>query len=274
MGLVDYISRHPSQKAKKVSAYDEEFIVTKLKLVSTSIISLELNNTKPASHLHQLLIAHNPALQITPKIEAHNPALQITPKIEVQDPALQIAPKIEANNKAINLINTHAAQVHKHVYYNSPAPRKLASNTDCNLNNLKYVDRASQHPLNTSLDQRNTSNRKQLFQIRYELAIAPREPLIIQSKIPPIRRHSSNIFKNHHPKIKSVLFASSYPTIQSYNFNSNNSLSSKSLSEINYINKISNIMPSKKRITRVWFNDASRTANRQSSNQSANHPTS
>ena len=80
MGLVDYISRHLSQKAEKVAAYDEEFIVAKLKLISTSINALELNNTKIASHLHQLLIAHNPALQITPKIETQNPALQITPK--------------------------------------------------------------------------------------------------------------------------------------------------------------------------------------------------
>ena len=31
MGLVDCISRDPNQKAKKVSAYDEEFIVAKLK---------------------------------------------------------------------------------------------------------------------------------------------------------------------------------------------------------------------------------------------------
>ena len=38
MGLVDYISRHPNQKPKKVSAGDEEFIVAKLKLVSASII--------------------------------------------------------------------------------------------------------------------------------------------------------------------------------------------------------------------------------------------
>ena len=52
MGLVDYISRHPSQKAKKVSAYDEELIVAKLKLISTSINALELNNTKSASQLH------------------------------------------------------------------------------------------------------------------------------------------------------------------------------------------------------------------------------
>ena len=52
MGLVDYISRNPSQKAKKVSAYDEEFIVEKLKLVSKSINALELNITHSASHLH------------------------------------------------------------------------------------------------------------------------------------------------------------------------------------------------------------------------------
>ena len=111
--------------------YDEEFIVAKLKLISASINSLELSNTKPAPHLHQLLKAHDPASQFTLKIEA--------------------------NNNAISLISTHAARVHKHGYYNSPAPRKLASNTNCNLNNLKYVDPASQFPLNTSLARRNTN---------------------------------------------------------------------------------------------------------------------
>ena len=60
MCLVDYISRHPSQKAKKVSAYDEEFIVARLNLISTSINALELNNAKPATQLHKLLIAHKP----------------------------------------------------------------------------------------------------------------------------------------------------------------------------------------------------------------------
>ena len=50
--------------------------------------------------------------------------------------------------------------------------------------------------------------------------------------------------------------------------------SPKSSSEINYINKISNIMPSKKRITRVRFNDASRTGNQPSSSQNTTRPTS
>ena len=72
MGLVDYISGHPFKKAKKVSAYDEEFIVAKLKLISTSVNALELNTTKSASHLHQLIIAHNSPLQITPKTDTQS----------------------------------------------------------------------------------------------------------------------------------------------------------------------------------------------------------
>ena len=104
MGIVEYISRRPNQKAKKVSAYDQEFIVAKLKIISVSIISLELNTTRPAPHLHQLL--------------------------KTNDPALQITPKIEVNSMAINLISAHAARLHKHGFYNFSAPR----NTNCNLN--------------------------------------------------------------------------------------------------------------------------------------------
>ena len=167
------------KKLKKASAYDEEFIVAKLKLISASIISLELNNTKPALHFHQL--------------SAYNPASQITPKFQ-------------ANNKEINLIYKHAARVRKHDYYNSRAPRKLASNTNCIFYNLKYVDSASKLPPNTSLARRNTKECIQLFQNRNELALALSETQIIQPKIQPIRRHSTNTFKSHHSQIKSVLF--------------------------------------------------------------------
>ena len=129
-----------------------------------------------------------------------------------------------------------------------------------------YVEHASQSPLNTSLAQQNTSKNKQLFQIRNKVALAQREPQFSQSKIPPIKRNSSNIFKSHHLKIKSVLFASSHSTIQSCILNSTNSSSTKSSSEMKYINKITNIMPSKKRITR--------TANQQLASENATRPTS
>ena len=79
---------------------------------------------------------------------------------------MQITPEIRANNRAINLISTHAARVRKHDYYNSPAPRNLASNTTCNLQNLNYVDPALQVPLITSLAQHSTTKYKQLVQKR------------------------------------------------------------------------------------------------------------
>ena len=51
MVLVDYILRHPNQKAKKVSAYDEEIILAKLKLISASVNSHNLNTSEFVSAL-------------------------------------------------------------------------------------------------------------------------------------------------------------------------------------------------------------------------------
>ena len=69
MGRVDYISRHPNQKAKKLSAYDEEFIVAKLDLISASANSLNLKSWKSTPHLEYLLKLHNHAPRITTNCE-------------------------------------------------------------------------------------------------------------------------------------------------------------------------------------------------------------
>ena len=71
MGLVDYISRYPDQKAKKVSSYDEEFIVAKFKLISASVNSLNSKSTKYAIYLNKLIHAYDPAYQITPQLSLH-----------------------------------------------------------------------------------------------------------------------------------------------------------------------------------------------------------
>ena len=210
MGLVDYISRNKSQRAKKVSAYDEEFIVAKLKLISISISALELNITHPASHLHHLLENHTLALQNTPKIEAH-------------DFISQIKPKVESSTKSINSISTHATRVNEHVFSNSLAPRKQASNSICEINNLKHATTASQSPIDTYLALQNTNKSKQWIQIRNKVAFAQRESQNFQSQYPPIVSHSTNISKSHHPKLKSVLFASCNSTIQSHPSQSKNS---------------------------------------------------
>ena len=259
MGLVDYISRNPSQKAKKISTYDEELIVAKLKLISKSIIALELNTKYSASHLHQLLTHHTLAMQNASKTKLHELASQITPKIE-------------SNTNSIMSISPHATRVSEHVFSNSLAPRDQASNSICRLNNLNYVTLASQNPLCTSLALQSTSNSKQLLQIRNKVIFAQRGHQITQSQIPSIKSHSTNSSKSHHPKLKSVLFASC---------NSRNQLHppkhtkfNQSLSVSQYVNSINSKMPSKKRITRVRFNDASRAADQQSTSGNTTRPAS
>ena len=103
MEVVDYISRHPNHKAIKVSAQDEEFIVAKIKLISASVIFLNLKSNESAVQFNKIVQAHDPAHQITPKFEA-------------------------AIN-AINLISTHAKRLYKHNSYLSPAPRNHIAST-------------------------------------------------------------------------------------------------------------------------------------------------
>ena len=43
MGLVDYISLDPQQKAVNISAYDEQFIVAKLDMIKRSVKRFLLN---------------------------------------------------------------------------------------------------------------------------------------------------------------------------------------------------------------------------------------
>ena len=219
MGLVDYISRHPNQKAKNVSAYDEEFIVAKIKLISASVISLNLKSNESDVQFNVIIQAHDPAHQITPKFEA--------------------------TINVINLISTHAKRVHKHDSYLSPASQKHIAKTSDNFSNLKYAYPASQISINTSLAKQNTTQCKQSFENRNELSLATRETQFTNSKFPPIRRHSTNTSRSHHPKTEPVLFALNHFTDQLPILKSNNPLQFKHTLETNYINRNKCSMPSK-----------------------------
>ena len=192
--------------------------------------------------------------------------------IQAHDPAHQITPKFETTINAINLISTHAKRVHKHDSYLSPTPRNHFANTSGNFNNLKYAYLASQIPINNSLAKQNTTHYKQSFQNQNELSLAKPETHFTNSKFPPIWRISTNISRSHHPKIEPMFFALSHLKNQSPIPKSNNPLNFKHTLKLNYINRHKNSMPSKKRITRVWFTDASRTANQPSTPPTTSRP--
>ena len=127
MGLVDYISRNPNQKAtKKFPHTMKNFVVAKLDLISAFVNPLNVNISQSAHLLLTLLQLHDFKPQITPN---NKPAI-----------------------KSINTISTFGTRSHTHDFYLSPAPQNQSANTSCNSNNSECVYSAPQIPISTSLD--------------------------------------------------------------------------------------------------------------------------
>ena len=116
-------------------------------------------------------------------------------------------------------------------------------------------------PINTSLARQNITYCKQLFQNRNERYLTKRETQLNKPNFLPIKRHSTNNSKFHHPKLASVLFhlihcENRLTGSPSINFSKlNHKL------DINHIIKNIYKMPSKKRINRVRLCDASQSTN-------------
>ena len=183
-----------------------------------------------------------------------------------------MTPKFGAIINAINSISTNAKRVRKHDSYLSTGSRNHIQNTSGNFNKLKYAYLASQMPINTSLAKQITTRCKQSYCNRNELSLATRETQITNSKLPAIRRHSTNTFRSHNPKIESVLFALNHLRNQLPIPKSNNPLQFRHTLETNYINRNKYSMPSKKRIKRVRLTDAFRTANKLSTPPTTSPP--
>ena len=116
-------------------------------------------------------------------------------------------------------------------------------------------------PINTLLARRNTTYCKQSFQNWNERYIAKSETQFTKSNFPPIMQHSTNISKSHKPELALVFFALNRSANQLTSYPSNKFSKLNHKVDINHINTTTYKMPSKKRITRVRFNDASQSAN-------------
>ena len=143
----------------------------------------------------------------------------------------------------------------------SLASRNQATNTNRNLSISKFEYPASRMSINTSLARRNTTYCKQPFLNCYDSYLAKREIQFNKPNFQPIKHHSTNSSKSQNPKLASVLFALNHSENQLISFPSNNLSKLNHKVNINHINRTTYKMPSKKRITRVRFNDAPQSAN-------------
>ena len=100
MGLVDYLSRQPNQKAKSITQYDEEFMVATISHIRDSILTLfSPSNTIPFQKQHnnskcQLQVnktrvhSCNVAKSIAHTPNASNNSLKITAKVNNYNPKI------------------------------------------------------------------------------------------------------------------------------------------------------------------------------------------
>ena len=61
MGLVDYISRNPFARAKKVSRYDEHFVVATISKIRNSMKHLIKNKRNTLQKFNSILKSHSPS---------------------------------------------------------------------------------------------------------------------------------------------------------------------------------------------------------------------
>ena len=149
---------------EKVSTYDKEFIVEKLKLISASGNSLKIYSYQPAPYLHILLKTYNTAPRITTDSES--------------------------NMNTINTFSTLDNHLQAHATHLSPAKQNPLVNTSYIASDSKYVYPASQIPINTTLAKRNPLQFKHSFQIQKAKFYAGRETKFYKPSFPLIKKHS------------------------------------------------------------------------------------
>ena len=65
MGLVDYISRNPFARAKKISTYDEHFVVATISRIRDSMKHLITNRQTAIKKISTILKSNLPSLKVT-----------------------------------------------------------------------------------------------------------------------------------------------------------------------------------------------------------------
>ena len=75
MGLVDYISRNPFARAKKISTYDEHFVVATISKIRDSMKSLIINKQKTTKKFSSILMSILPSQKLKQPFAPRLPTL-------------------------------------------------------------------------------------------------------------------------------------------------------------------------------------------------------
>ena len=87
MGLVDYISRQPNQKAKVTNKYDEEFAVATITRIRDAIAAIYVNTTPQtcqSQHFNSVINTHSHIRHVPHILAQQTILICFLPLIEIQ----------------------------------------------------------------------------------------------------------------------------------------------------------------------------------------------
>ena len=141
MGLVDYISRQPNQRAKSITQYDEELMVATISRIRDSITSFFCHPHKiPFYERHT---TSTQKLQVNkPRVHSCKPAKSSTHISNTSNNSFTTRATVKNNNsKFIFAFNCHA----NHLLQNNTAPEAQIHSQNLNCNSTANPDRKIHH---------------------------------------------------------------------------------------------------------------------------------
>ena len=169
MGLVDYISRNPFARAKKLSTYDEHFVVTTISKIRNSMKHLNKNKQNALQKFNSILKLHSPSFHskqsIAPQI--HTP-LNTNPQISTKP----IASKLLLSQKQVpfaSQLSDSIVNPHLNSPFASQIPLKVRKSqfvpNNSKLNNSHSINEFAAKVVQMS-DSKECEHSEQLYPIK------------------------------------------------------------------------------------------------------------
>ena len=147
MGLVDYISRNPYARAKKISTYDEHFVVATISKIRDSMKYLITNKQNATNKFNSILKSNGPSHKLKRPFASQLPTLQNT-NLHIRNkafasPPLLLLPKTPFATQ-LTLTNSKSNPYFKHPFA-SQMPLKVTkfqfAPNNCKVNNSHSINK-------------------------------------------------------------------------------------------------------------------------------------
>ena len=258
MGLVDYISRNPFARAKKVSTYDDNFVVATISRIRNSMKNLIKNKQNALQKFNSILKLHSPSFHskqsFAPQMHTKlNTNLQISNKplasrLLHSQKKVPFASQLTLSNSTVN--------PHLNPPFASQIPLRVRISqfvlNNCKVNNSNSINEFAAKKVQMS-DSKECEHSEQLYPIKPINGIMSNNPpkiskLSAKTQIPKYKYHSQ---KNRS------LFAQNRCTSHLTLNNSTKSLHASN--SVNHINKMPKTKATRSKSTptkaRVTFSD-------------------